>query len=47
MSITRPWEIGDVCQNLTVIYTPFYVSGHLYEIQPEYSNKYHACVTVP
>ena len=26
MSITRPWEIGDVCQNLTAIYTPFYVS---------------------
>jgi hypothetical protein len=40
-------EIGDLCQLPAFIYTPFYVSGHLYEIQPEYSNKYHACVTVP
>ena len=40
-------EIGDNCQNLSFVYTPFFVSGQLYEIQPEYSNKYHACVTVP
>jgi len=43
-------EIGDLCQvspSLSLVYTPFYVSGHLYEVQPEYSNKYHACVTVP
>jgi hypothetical protein len=40
-------EIGDLCVSLTFDYTPFYVSGQLYEIQPEYSNKYHACVTVP
>lgn len=42
-------EVGDVCENhdQTAIFTPFYISGHLYEIQPEYSNNYHACVTVP
>lgn len=40
-------EIGDLCVNPNYLYTPFYVSGHLYEIQPVYSNKYHACVTVP
>ena len=42
-------EIADVCElnNGTAIFTPFYISGHLYEVQPMYSNKYHACVTVP
>lgn len=40
-------EIGDVCETTNLVYTPFYVSGYLYEIQPEYSNRYHACVTVP
>jgi hypothetical protein len=30
-----------------VLFTPFYLSGHLYETEPLYSNKYHACVTVP
>jgi len=43
-------EIGDVCEFNSprhfLVFTPFYISGHLYEIQPEYSNKYHACVTV-
>jgi hypothetical protein len=40
-------EIGDVCVNPAYLYTPFEVSGVLYYIQPEYSNTYHACVTVP
>jgi hypothetical protein len=40
-------EIGDVCQLQYFVYPPFLVAGQLYEIQPEYSNKYHACVTVP
>jgi hypothetical protein len=40
-------EIGDVCVNPAYLYTPFAVSGSLYYIQPEYSNTYHACVTVP
>ena len=30
-----------------ILFTPFRISGHLYEIQPMYSDKYHACVTVP
>lgn len=42
-------EIGDVCEFTygTEIFTPFYISGRLYEVQPMYSNKYHACVSVP
>jgi hypothetical protein len=40
-------EIGDECVNPGFIYTPFAVSGVSYYIQPEYSNTYHACVTVP
>jgi len=40
-------EIGDVCVNPYFLYTPFAVSGTIYYIQPEYSNAYHACVTVP
>jgi len=40
-------EIGDVCVNPAYLYTPFAVSGTVYYIQPEYSNTYHACVTVP
>jgi hypothetical protein len=42
-------EIGDVCElhYANFLFTPFNVSGHLYEIAPEYSNTYHACVTVP
>jgi len=40
-------EIGDICVNPAYLYTPFMVSGQLYYIQPEYSNTYHACVTVP
>jgi hypothetical protein len=40
-------EIGDICVNPLFQYTPFAVSGTMYYIQPEYSNRYHACVTVP
>jgi len=42
-------EVADVCElhYYVFIFAPFYLSGHLYEIMPEYSNKYHACVTVP
>ncbi|HEX4598465.1 MAG TPA: hypothetical protein VH278_11800 [Burkholderiaceae bacterium] len=40
-------EIGDVCVNPFFLYTPFTVSGTLYYIQPEYSNTYHACASVP
>jgi hypothetical protein len=40
-------EIGDICQNPYFLYVPFDVSGREYYIQPEYSNTYHACVTVP
>jgi hypothetical protein len=47
LAVPPATEIGDLCEDLSFDYTPFYVSGHLYEIQPMYSNKYHACVTVP
>jgi hypothetical protein len=40
-------EIGDICENPYFLYVPFEVSERLYYIQPEYSNAYHACVTVP
>jgi hypothetical protein len=40
-------EIGDVCVSPYFLYVPFEVSERLYYIQPEYSNTYHACVTVP
>lgn len=42
-------EAGDVCgiHYGATVFVPFYLSAHLYEIQPIYSNKYHACVTVP
>lgn len=40
-------EIGDLCENTTFKYGPINLSGKNYEIQPEYSNKFHACATVP
>jgi hypothetical protein len=40
-------EIGDLCQNTTGKFGPITLSGKQYEIQPEYSNKFHACATVP
>jgi len=42
-----PGEIGDVCTNLSYLYTPFEVAGKLYYIEPAYSNKYHLCTTIP
>lgn len=40
-------EIGDTCESIYFLYVPFEVFEKPYYIQPEYSNKYHACVTVP
>ena len=42
-------EVGDLCNpSSTFPFFPvFNFSGHPYEIQTIYSNKYHACVTVP
>ena len=47
-------EIGDICQAAVVIGADVYFSygvvtlhGHSYEVQPEYSNAYHACAYVP
>ena len=40
----RGAEIGDVCQRASFAYDTPLLNGHLYEIQPEYSNAVHACV---
>jgi hypothetical protein len=40
-------EIGDICETPFGNYVAFTVSGKPYGIQPEYSNKYHACATTP
>jgi hypothetical protein len=40
-------EIGDECENAFFSYIPVALNGHKYEIQPEYSNKYHGCAFVP
>ena len=40
-------EIGDVCENPFGQYGAFSISGKSYAIQPEYSNKFHACTTTP
>jgi hypothetical protein len=40
-------EIGDVCEGPFFSYIPVSLNGHKYEIQPEYSNKYHGCAFVP
>lgn len=40
-------EIGDLCENATFQYGVVQLSGKAYEIQPEYSNTYHACATQP
>jgi len=45
-------EIGDLCPGISLT-GPFFknpvsrLNGHLYEIQLEYSNTYHACANVP
>jgi hypothetical protein len=46
-SFNSGYEIGDVCENPYFAYVPYEVSGKLYYIQPEYSDDFHACVTVP
>jgi hypothetical protein len=40
-------EIGDLCQTPFGNYAAFTLSGKSYAIQPEYSNKFHACATTP
>jgi hypothetical protein len=47
-------EIGDICEAFATIGANAYFSygivslnGHPYEVQPEYSNAYHACAFVP
>ncbi|MCU1240631.1 MAG: hypothetical protein JWO71_1357 [Candidatus Acidoferrum typicum] len=40
-------EIGDICENPFGKYGAFAISGKSYAIQPEYSNKYHSCATMP
>jgi hypothetical protein len=46
-SFNSGYEIGDVCENPYFLYVPFEVSRKIYYIQPEYSDDFHACVTVP
>jgi hypothetical protein len=46
------YEIGDECQPLVdsssaFLVPTFLINGKKYEIQLEYSNKYHGCVSVP
>jgi hypothetical protein len=40
-------EIGDICENPFGSYAAFTISSKSYAIQPEYSNRYHACATTP
>ena len=40
-------EIADICENPFGHYAAFLISGKSYAIQPEYSNRYHACATTP
>ena len=40
-------EIGDTCATPNFGYGNVTLNGTAYEIQPEYSNKYHACAFVP
>jgi len=42
-----PGDIGDICTNLSFLYTPSVVHGKAYYIGPVYSNKYHLCTTKP
>jgi hypothetical protein len=46
-SFYAPGEIGDICTNLSFLYTPSVVDGKAYYIGPVYSNKYHLCTTKP
>ena len=40
-------EIGDICQTPTGQFGVVSLFGKSYKIQPEYSNKYHACAGAP
>lgn len=40
-------EIGDECAQAFFSYANTSISGHSYEVQPEYSNQAHACVFRP
>jgi len=40
-------EIGDICEDPFFGYKPVSLNGKSYEIQPEYSNKFHTCAFVP
>ena len=40
-------EIGDLCETPFGNYAAFTLNGKSYAIQPEYSNKFHACATTP
>jgi hypothetical protein len=40
-------EIRDICENPFGKYGAFSISGKSYAIQPEYSDKVHACATTP
>jgi hypothetical protein len=40
-------EIGDICEDPFFGYNPVTLNGKSYEIQPEYSNKFHTCAFVP
>jgi hypothetical protein len=40
-------EIGDICENPFGKYGAFSIAGKSYAIQPEYSNRFHACATTP
>jgi hypothetical protein len=40
-------EIGDLCETPFGNYAAFSLNRRSYAIQPEYSNKFHACATTP
>lgn len=40
-------EIGDLCETPPFKYGTFTIGTKTYEVQPEYSNKYHGCANVP
>jgi hypothetical protein len=40
-------EIADICQTPTGQFGVVALSGKSYKVQPEYSNKYHACADAP
>ncbi|MBZ5649074.1 MAG: hypothetical protein LAO18_01175 [Acidobacteriia bacterium] len=40
-------EIGDICEEPFFQYNPVTLNAKSYEIQPEYSNKFHTCAFVP